>query len=98
MQYAGTGALKNDYTRHGKYGWRGKLNDGINAAQRSFLPLTPSYYLNNWTDGFRQDAFDLFLGNAPARPLPKKQKLQYIVFPSLAVAFAGLVFLTSKTK
>lgn len=55
FQYSGTGALKTDFTRTGKRTFQGTLNDGINSATR--------YYLNNFTDGFRQDAFDLFLGN-----------------------------------
>jgi hypothetical protein len=54
-QYAGTGALKTDYTRTGKRSLKGVLNDGLNSATR--------YYLNNFKDGFRQDAYDLFLGN-----------------------------------
>eukprot|EP01087_Luapelamoeba_hula_P009042 TRINITY_DN2305_c0_g1_i1.p1 TRINITY_DN2305_c0_g1~~TRINITY_DN2305_c0_g1_i1.p1 ORF type:complete len:620 (+),score=96.57 TRINITY_DN2305_c0_g1_i1:19-1878(+) len=55
LQYAGTGALKTDFTRTGRRTMRGALNDGINSLTR--------YYLNNFHDGFRQDAFDLFLGN-----------------------------------
>eukprot|EP01112_Ceratiomyxa_fruticulosa_P005935 TRINITY_DN1673_c0_g1_i3.p1 TRINITY_DN1673_c0_g1~~TRINITY_DN1673_c0_g1_i3.p1 ORF type:complete len:462 (+),score=61.30 TRINITY_DN1673_c0_g1_i3:384-1769(+) len=54
-QYSGTGALKADFTRTGTRNFRGILNDGINSAVR--------YYLNNFVDGFRQDAFDLFVGN-----------------------------------
>ena len=45
-QYAGTGALKTDYTRTGKRSFKGVLNDGLNSATR--------YYLNNFKDGFRQ--------------------------------------------
>jgi len=55
LQYSGTGALKSDYTRTGKRTYQGALNDGWNSAVR--------YYLNNFKDGTRQDAFDLFLGN-----------------------------------
>ncbi|XP_043921459.1 phosphatidylinositol-3-phosphatase SAC1 [Protopterus annectens] len=54
-QYAGTGALKTDYTRTGKRTWWGLLMDGWNSLIR--------YYRNNFSDGFRQDSIDLFLGN-----------------------------------
>ena len=53
--YAGTGALKVDFTKTGKYTMKGKFNDGINAIQR--------YYINNLTDAFKQDSVDLMLGN-----------------------------------
>ncbi|KJH42474.1 hypothetical protein DICVIV_11532 [Dictyocaulus viviparus] len=72
-QYAGTGALKADFTRLGRRTYTGALNDGINAITR--------YFRNNFADGyrqvglldfsmlplyalfFRQDAMDVFLGN-----------------------------------
>eukprot|EP01113_Clastostelium_recurvatum_P022325 TRINITY_DN2661_c0_g1_i2.p1 TRINITY_DN2661_c0_g1~~TRINITY_DN2661_c0_g1_i2.p1 ORF type:complete len:242 (+),score=69.79 TRINITY_DN2661_c0_g1_i2:148-873(+) len=54
-QYSGTGAMKTDFTRTGKRTTQGAINDGINGLMR--------YYLNNFTDGFRQDALDLFVGN-----------------------------------
>ncbi|KAL5277196.1 SACM1L family protein [Megaselia abdita] len=53
-QYSGTGALKTDFTRTGKRTKNGLLKDGVNSMAR--------YYLNNFSDGFRQDAIDLFLG------------------------------------
>ena len=55
IQYAGTGALKTDFTRTGKRTPIGALKDGMNSMIR--------YYKNNFADGFRQDAIDLFLGN-----------------------------------
>lgn len=54
-QYSGTGALKTDFTRTGKRTKWGLLRDGVNSLTR--------YYKNNFNDGFRQDAFDLVLGN-----------------------------------
>ncbi|XP_041798661.1 phosphatidylinositol-3-phosphatase SAC1-B [Chelmon rostratus] len=54
-QYAGTGALKTDFTRTGKRTQCGLLMDGWNSMIR--------YYKNNFSDGFRQDSIDLFLGN-----------------------------------
>uniref|UniRef100_A0A3P8VS02 SAC1 like phosphatidylinositide phosphatase b n=2 Tax=Cynoglossus semilaevis TaxID=244447 RepID=A0A3P8VS02_CYNSE len=54
-QYAGTGALKTDFTRTGKRTQWGLIMDGWNSMIR--------YYKNNFSDGFRQDSIDLFLGN-----------------------------------
>jgi len=55
MQYAGTCALKGDVTRTGSRTHRGKLNDLKNAVTR--------WFINNFWDGYRQDAIDLCLGN-----------------------------------
>ncbi|RSH87097.1 hypothetical protein EHS25_003586 [Saitozyma podzolica] len=52
--YAGTGALKSDYTRTGKRTREGLLQDGVNGAVR--------YIRNNFFDGDRQDAFDILTG------------------------------------
>lgn len=52
--YSGTGAMKTDLTRMGKRTTGGKLQD-LNVALTRF-------YLNNFRDGPRQDAYDLFLG------------------------------------
>ncbi|ELT87336.1 hypothetical protein CAPTEDRAFT_220075 [Capitella teleta] len=54
-QYAGTGALKTDFTRTGRRTKIGLVRDGVNSLVR--------YVLNNFYDGFRQDSIDLFLGN-----------------------------------
>ncbi|KAJ3374956.1 hypothetical protein GGF31_005678 [Allomyces arbusculus] len=54
--YSGTGALKTDYTRTGTRTNAGLLQDGYNSVVR--------YVKNNFLDGTRQDAYDLFLGNA----------------------------------
>ncbi|KAH3768791.1 hypothetical protein DPMN_170007 [Dreissena polymorpha] len=68
-QYAGTGALKTDFTRKGKRTQVGMMMDGWNSMIR--------YFKNNFGDGFRQDSIDLFLGNyeveeneGVARPSP----------------------------
>ncbi|ETW00541.1 hypothetical protein H310_07129 [Aphanomyces invadans] len=58
LMYAGTGALKTDFTRTGKRTLAGAIQDGINSVTR--------YYLNNFTDGIRQDSLDLFVGNFTA--------------------------------
>jgi hypothetical protein len=55
LGYAGTGALKVDFTRTGKRSFKGMFDDGVNSCMR--------YYLNNLTDGVKQDSIDLLLGN-----------------------------------
>lgn len=52
--YSGTGALKTDYTRTGARTRAGMLQDLNNSITR--------YVKNNYRDGPRQDAFDLFMG------------------------------------
>ncbi|MCJ1306474.1 hypothetical protein MMC25_000117 [Agyrium rufum] len=52
--YSGTGALKTDFTRTGKRTRVGALQDLNNSITR--------YVRNNFLDGPRQDAFDVFLG------------------------------------
>lgn len=52
--YSGTGALKTDYTRTGERTRAGMAQDFNNSLTR--------YVKNNFGDGPRQDAFDLFLG------------------------------------
>ncbi|KAL2004110.1 hypothetical protein VTN02DRAFT_330 [Thermoascus thermophilus] len=52
--YSGTGALKTDFTRTGQRTRAGMLQDLNNSVTR--------YVRNNFMDGPRQDAFDLFLG------------------------------------
>lgn len=52
--YAGSGALKSDFTRTGKRTYLGALADGTKSIRR--------YVKNNYFDGPRQDAFDLFTG------------------------------------
>lgn len=82
IQYAGTGALKTDFTRTGKRTRLGLVKDGINSIIR--------YYKNNFTDGFRQDAVDLFLGNhqvdeqegvTKTSPLQKEREWKYMALP-----------------
>ncbi|KFH43869.1 Phosphoinositide phosphatase-like protein [Hapsidospora chrysogenum ATCC 11550] len=53
--YSGTGAMKTDVTRMGKRTKLGALQDGRIGVTR--------YFKNNFLDGPRQDAYDLFLGS-----------------------------------
>ncbi|KAJ5732828.1 hypothetical protein N7493_004309 [Penicillium malachiteum] len=59
--YAGTGALKSSFTRHGKMSLAGALADARKSATR--------LYVNNFTDKARQRTIDLLLGRL-ANQLP----------------------------
>lgn len=85
-QYAGTGALKADFTRTGKRTTYGMVRDGVNSLHR--------YYLNNFQDGFRQDSIDLFLGNYDIhkddgklvhQSQQEKLDLKYLALPIIAL-------------
>ncbi len=65
LSYAGTGALKTDFTKTGKRTYKGMLKDGVNAVMR--------YYINNFTDGDKQDGIDLLLGRFRPNPSPTSQ-------------------------
>lgn len=84
VQYAGTGALKADFTRLGRRTYMGLLRDGYNALVR--------YGKNNFFDGNRQDAIDLFLGNFVPDPLkPGPPESEYLRDWRGAVVL-GLIF------
>ncbi|KAF1951746.1 hypothetical protein CC80DRAFT_423911 [Byssothecium circinans] len=92
--YSGTGALKTDFTRLGIRTKQGALQDLNNSISR--------YFLNNFGDGPRQDAFDLFLGTylpsdsgigsqllfADRRPV-FIQSIPYILAASIFFIFVG---------
>jgi hypothetical protein len=78
-QYAGTGALKSGFTRTGKRGLAGLLDDGAKSLAR--------YYLNNFRDGGKQDALDYTTGAyAPSKDRPSPFASQ----PSPALALAAV--------
>ncbi|KAK2581072.1 hypothetical protein KPH14_006114 [Odynerus spinipes] len=54
-QYAGTNALKGDYTRTGERKFTGLMKDGMNSANR--------YFQQHFMDDLRQAAIDTLLGN-----------------------------------
>lgn len=94
-QYSGTRALKTDFTRTGKRTKMGLVQDGINSLTR--------YYKNNFSDGFRQDAIDLFLGNYVVQdgegltvvcPLVIQKGWKYGTFPAVLL-FAFAMFFAS---
>ncbi|XP_047127352.1 phosphatidylinositide phosphatase SAC2 isoform X1 [Hydra vulgaris] len=55
IQYAGTAAMKGDFTRTGERKIAGMMKDGYNSANR--------YYLNRFKDNYRQTLIDMMLGN-----------------------------------
>ncbi|XP_031625272.1 phosphatidylinositide phosphatase SAC1 [Contarinia nasturtii] len=95
LQYSGTGALKTDFTRTGKRTIQGAMQDGVNSLTR--------YIKNNFSDGFRQDAINLFLGNYVIQegegklvpcPLEVRKGWKQATFPSVLV-FAVAMFCAS---
>lgn len=94
--YSGTGALKTDFTRTGKRTKAGALADLSNSITR--------YFRNNFADGPRQDAYDLFLGNylpsanhisssltfVDRRPI-LIQSVPYIFYAAVFMEFAAFV-------
>lgn len=88
-QYAGTGALKTDFTRTGKRTRYGLLMDGLNSIVR--------YFKNNFKDGYRQDSVDLLLGNyiveeqeGITRPSPLTTDRDWKFYALPAVFFVSL--------
>merc|ERR1711970_1329945 len=65
-QYAGTNALKGDYTRTGERNLSGLVKDGVNSASR--------YYLNHIRDSYRQAAIDVLVGKEVSEDLFKTEK------------------------
>lgn len=94
--YSGTGALKTDFTRTGVRTKAGAFADLTNSITR--------YVRNNFADGPRQDAYDLFLGNylpsvnnmspvllfVDRRPLVI-QSMPYILFAAVFFELAAFI-------
>ncbi|VDN03985.1 unnamed protein product [Thelazia callipaeda] len=91
LQYAGTGALKADYTRFGKRTYSGACNDLVNAITR--------YYRNNFADGYKQDAIDFFLGNFRVDPnnLPSNFETTVLSLDYHGAAIVGAIFAAAMT-
>lgn len=79
IQYAGTPALKTDFTRTGRRTWVGQAQDGVNSLTR--------YVTNNFQDVYRQEAIDFFLGNLDRYP----NSVYRLTAPTF---FIGLILLT----
>jgi len=84
--YAGTPALKRDFTRTGKRTKLGALDDGMNSLQR--------YYLNNFLDADRQEGYDLLVGHAAFSNVIEEEPVEDAETestdsPSLPLSFLG---------
>ncbi|XWS33950.1 hypothetical protein CRYUN_Cryun22dG0126700 [Craigia yunnanensis] len=98
MQYSGTAALKGDFVRFGQRRAQGILKDGYNSLVR--------YYLNNFSDGTKQDAIDLLQGHyivsvsRDMRPPSQAGGLEAIAsFPlALCLVSIGLFFTTMSLR
>eukprot|EP01135_Chromosphaera_perkinsii_P000083 Nk52_evm34s24 gene=Nk52_evmTU34s24 len=67
-QYAGTSALKGDFTRTGKRKLQGLAKDGINSLTR--------YYQSSFKDEYRQLIIDLLLGKVNAEQVIQRYSRQ----------------------
>lgn len=92
VQYSGTGALKTDFTRTGKRTKLGAMKDGLNSLTR--------YYKNNFTDGYRQDSLELFLGRYIVQegectfvecPLESERNWRYATFPLVLLIASSML-------
>nr|XP_036674912.1 phosphatidylinositide phosphatase SAC2-like isoform X3 [Drosophila suzukii] len=71
-QYAGTNALKGDYTRTGERKISGMMKDGMNSANR--------FFIQNFADSFRQCIIDLMQGQLlRAEELQEDEVLETII-------------------
>lgn len=86
IQYAGTSALKTDFTRTGRRTYTGAVRDGLNSLNR--------YVVNNFYDDYRQDAIDFFLGRHKSNQICKNKPLQAILRPYLQALPTSLVVIT----
>ncbi|KAF9116383.1 hypothetical protein BGX27_003066 [Mortierella sp. AM989] len=68
-EYAGTSALKGDFTRTGKRNLQGMINDATNSVARM--------YQNTFKDYFRQAAIDFLLGIADINVFKKLQTTSF---------------------
>ncbi len=94
IQYGGSGALKTDFTRTGQRTLTGVLRDGKIAILR--------YIMNNFGDGYRQDATDLVLGHVgqevlsegPREPMGKNRKWTFYLPLALLMLLSMLLLTT----
>lgn len=92
IQYAGTPALKTDFTRTGQRTHTGSIKDGLNSLTR--------YVSNNFLDNYRQDAIDLLLGLYEGYPSPLYRPLpvaRYAPRVALVILTFIALYIYSKT-
>ena len=88
--YAGTPALKGDYTRTGKRTKKGALDDGVNSMTR--------FYLNNFLDADRQEGMDLLTGYAKFDTSDESGGLDHLVPKSVSKSKKTLMDLFRREK
>jgi len=91
LSYSGTKALKGDFTRTGKRDFSGVINDGVYSLKR--------YFINNFTDGYNQDAHDYSLGKLANFRTTKLEKhslnlLYFVVISTLIITYLSLRFIS----
>lgn len=86
IQYAGTPALKTDFTRTGQRTYTGLVKDGLNSLNR--------YMVNNFCDNYRQEAIDFFLGRYGDNQVIRYKPLQAILKPYIQALPTSIVVLT----
>ena len=84
LQYSGTEALKNDFTRTGKRSLIGLLNDGYNSVQR--------IYKSHFKDEERQDAIDMVQGHFVLDPMACERLMEEEVVEEASRTGKGRVF------
>jgi len=90
IQYAGTPALKTDFTRTGKRTKMGALSDGKNAIVR--------YYMNTCVDGSRQDSYDIITGAAKAQSIKKNGFIVSVLMSIIMILSAIFLMITGKKR
>lgn len=89
-QYAGTPALKTDYTRTGKRTFKGLIDDGKNAIVR--------YYVNTCQDGTRQDAYDAITQDIPCKNYKSGNGFFMVLLLALIAFLTFLFHIITKGK
>ena len=84
--YSGTPALKTDFTRTGKRTRKGAIDDGVNSIKR--------FYINQFTDGYNQDALDFLTCKISGTELTERRSgASFLINPFIIlVATFGLFF------
>ena len=85
-QYAGTPALKTDFTRTGKRSFSGQLRDIANSTAR--------FYINTFNDGTRQDAYDAITQRVPCTSYTKDTLFIILIRALYACLIFIILFLT----
>lgn len=82
--YAGSEAMKTDYTLTGVRSWKGEVSDGLKGIQR--------YFVNNFADYRKQNSIDLLLGRIDPQRIDLADDLDpfYVFLWTLLILFGPL--------